>query len=47
MAVLDQPCDQGVAGHPFDRGFPCGIDIRDEDDVGIVEAGAEPVEKMV
>ena len=46
MPVLDQPGDDRVARHALDRRLAGGVDIGDEDDVGIVEAGAEAVEQM-
>ena len=38
---------RGLASRPFDWRFSRGIDIRDKDDVGIVEAGAESIEKVM
>ena len=46
MAVLDQPGDDRIAAHTFDRIFASGVDIGDEDDVGVVEAGAKIIEQM-
>ncbi len=47
MAAGFQPCDQIIAAGPFDGLFACGIDGRDKDGIGVVEAGAEVVEQRM
>jgi hypothetical protein len=44
MAVLDQPGDDGLSGYPFNRRLASGVDIRNQHDIGIVEAPAKTVE---
>src|SRR5215469_3011400 len=46
MAMLDQPRDKGIATYTFNRAFAGRVDVRDQNDVGIVEAGAEAVKEM-
>src|SRR5947207_472496 len=46
MAMLDQPGDESITANALDRRFARGIDIRHENDVGVVETGAEPVKQV-
>ena len=46
VAVRAQPGDQRVARHAFDRRLAGRVDIGDQHHVGVVEAGAEPVEQV-
>src|SRR5439155_2221835 len=46
MTVLDQPGDEGISCYPFDRSLAGGVDIRDQDDIGIVEACAKAIEEV-
>ena len=46
MAVLGQPGDDRIAADTFDRILASGVDIGDEDNVGIVEAGAKIIEQV-
>src|SRR5215469_6396381 len=46
MAMLDQPGDKGIATYTFNWAFAGRIDVRDQNDVGIVETGAEAVKEM-
>src|SRR5215469_12158137 len=46
MAMLDQPGDKGIATYTFNRAFAGRVNVRDQNDVGIVETGAEAVKEM-
>src|ERR1700730_12681981 len=46
MAVLDQTRDNGSSGHSLNRRLASGVDIRNQNDIGIVEARAETIEEV-
>ena len=46
MAVLDQPGDNCLPGHSFNGCLASSVDIRNQNDIGIVEARAETIEEV-
>ena len=47
MATLFQALDQGLGANPFDRRFAGGVNIGHQNDISVVEAGAEFFEQVV
>ena len=46
MAVALEACDETVGVDAVDRRLARGVDVRDGDDVGVVEAGGEILEQI-